>query len=51
LAFSIHELSQILGKENTRIDLVPIFNNFLKDLDEVRNTEALFMYAIAGNDG
>ncbi|XP_028409938.1 serine/threonine-protein phosphatase 4 regulatory subunit 1-like [Dendronephthya gigantea] len=36
LAFSIHELSQILGEENTRVDLVPIFNNFLKDLDEVR---------------
>lgn len=36
LAFSIHELSQILGEEITRVDLVPIFNNFLKDLDEVR---------------
>ena len=35
LAFSIHELSQILGEDNTRVDLVPIFNNFLKDLDEV----------------
>ncbi|XP_046842275.1 serine/threonine-protein phosphatase 4 regulatory subunit 1-like isoform X2 [Xenia sp. Carnegie-2017] len=36
LAFSIHELSEILGAHITRMDLVPIFDNFLKDLDEVR---------------
>ena len=35
LAFSIHELAQILGEEITRVELVPIFNSFLKDLDEV----------------
>ncbi|XP_018093741.1 serine/threonine-protein phosphatase 4 regulatory subunit 1 isoform X2 [Xenopus laevis] len=36
LAFSIHELAVILGDKNTAADLVPIFNGFLKDLDEVR---------------
>lgn len=36
LAFSIHELALVLGGEITRIELVPIFNSFLKDLDEVR---------------
>ncbi|XP_074617373.1 serine/threonine-protein phosphatase 4 regulatory subunit 1-like isoform X2 [Acropora palmata] len=36
LAFSIHELALVLGCEITRIELVPIFNSFLKDLDEVR---------------
>uniref|UniRef100_A0A4W5L2I7 Uncharacterized protein n=1 Tax=Hucho hucho TaxID=62062 RepID=A0A4W5L2I7_9TELE len=36
LAFSIHELAVILGDRLTAADLVPIFNGFLKDLDEVR---------------
>ncbi|PIK63051.1 putative serine/threonine-protein phosphatase 4 regulatory subunit 1 [Apostichopus japonicus] len=36
LAFSIHEMALILGDEITSLDLVPIFNGFLKDLDEVR---------------
>ncbi len=36
LAFSIHELAVIVGQENTSRDLVPVFNGFLKDLDEVR---------------
>uniref|UniRef100_A0A673Y7C3 Serine/threonine-protein phosphatase 4 regulatory subunit 1 n=1 Tax=Salmo trutta TaxID=8032 RepID=A0A673Y7C3_SALTR len=36
LAFSIHELALILGDQLTAADLVPIFNGFLKDLDEVR---------------
>ncbi|MBN3279815.1 PP4R1 phosphatase, partial [Polyodon spathula] len=36
LAFSIHELAMILGEQLTAADLVPIFNGFLKDLDEVR---------------
>uniref|UniRef100_A0A4X2LZ02 Serine/threonine-protein phosphatase 4 regulatory subunit 1 n=1 Tax=Vombatus ursinus TaxID=29139 RepID=A0A4X2LZ02_VOMUR len=36
LAFSIHELAIILGDQLTAADLVPIFNGFLKDLDEVR---------------
>uniref|UniRef100_A0A4W4HM90 WW-binding domain-containing protein n=1 Tax=Electrophorus electricus TaxID=8005 RepID=A0A4W4HM90_ELEEL len=36
LAFSIHELALILGDQLTAEDLVPIFNGFLKDLDEVR---------------
>ena len=36
LAFSIHELAVIVGTEITCRDLVPIFNGFLKDLDEVR---------------
>jgi len=36
LASSIHELGVILGEENAAEDLVPIFNGFIKDLDEVR---------------
>ena len=36
LAFSIHELALILGTEITSRDLVPVFNGFLRDLDEVR---------------
>uniref|UniRef100_UPI00358E2CDE serine/threonine-protein phosphatase 4 regulatory subunit 1 isoform X2 n=1 Tax=Myxine glutinosa TaxID=7769 RepID=UPI00358E2CDE len=36
LAFSIHELALILGDQVTAADLVPIFNGFLKDLDDVR---------------
>ena len=36
LAFSLHELAVIVGEEITQIDLVPVFDGFLKDLDEVR---------------
>lgn len=36
LAFSIHEMAIILGSEITHRDLVPVFDGFLKDLDEVR---------------
>jgi len=36
LANSIHELAVILGPEVASSDLVPIFNGFIKDLDEVR---------------
>ncbi|XP_065675978.1 serine/threonine-protein phosphatase 4 regulatory subunit 1 isoform X2 [Hydra vulgaris] len=36
LAFSLHDLALILGQEISVNDLVPVFNGFLKDLDEVR---------------
>ncbi|BFZ19203.1 hypothetical protein BsWGS_22242 [Bradybaena similaris] len=36
LAFSMHELAMIVGDEITHKDLVPVFDGFLKDLDEVR---------------
>ncbi|XP_076622614.1 serine/threonine-protein phosphatase 4 regulatory subunit 1 isoform X2 [Colletes latitarsis] len=36
LASSIHEIAAILGPELTATDLVPIYNGFIKDLDEVR---------------
>jgi len=36
LAFSLHELALILGDTITCADLVPVFDEFLKDLDEVR---------------
>ncbi|CAH1779325.1 unnamed protein product [Owenia fusiformis] len=36
LAFSMHELAVIVGPGITERDLVPIFNSFMKDLDEVR---------------
>jgi len=36
LAFSIHDLALILGQKICVEDLVHVFNQFLKDLDEVR---------------
>ena len=36
LAFSIHELAVILGEDIAKSDLLPIFEGFIKDLDEVR---------------
>ncbi|XP_050588451.1 serine/threonine-protein phosphatase 4 regulatory subunit 1-like isoform X1 [Bombus affinis] len=36
LASSIHEIAVILGEELTITDLVPIYDGFIKDLDEVR---------------
>lgn len=36
LASSIHEIATILGEELTATDLVPIYDGFIKDLDEVR---------------
>ncbi|XP_064238616.1 serine/threonine-protein phosphatase 4 regulatory subunit 1-like [Aotus nancymaae] len=44
LAFSIHELAVILGDQLTAADLVPIFNGFLKDLDEVRTGVLKHLY-------
>ncbi|XP_043461368.1 serine/threonine-protein phosphatase 4 regulatory subunit 1-like isoform X3 [Leptopilina heterotoma] len=36
LASSIHEIALILGEELTSTDLMPIYDGFIKDLDEVR---------------
>ncbi|XP_053994161.1 serine/threonine-protein phosphatase 4 regulatory subunit 1-like isoform X2 [Hylaeus anthracinus] len=36
LASSIHEIAAILGQELTATDLMPIYNAFIRDLDEVR---------------
>lgn len=36
MAFSIHQLAFILGEELTQKDLLPVFEGFIKDLDEVR---------------
>jgi len=36
LAFSIHELALIVGEDITGHDLLPVFDMFLNDLDEVR---------------
>ncbi|XP_051161724.1 serine/threonine-protein phosphatase 4 regulatory subunit 1-like isoform X2 [Leptopilina boulardi] len=36
LASSIHEIALILGEELTGTDLMPIYDGFIKDLDEVR---------------
>lgn len=36
LACSFHEMARIMGQEITSADLLPIFDGFLKDLDEVR---------------
>ena len=45
LANSIHELAVILGPEVASQDLVPIFNGFIKDLDEVSKIQTtLTMY-------
>nr|CAD7256167.1 unnamed protein product [Timema shepardi] len=36
VASSIHELAVILGEDLVTKDLVPVYNGFIKDLDEVR---------------
>lgn len=36
LAYSIHELAAIVGTEITQADLVPIFDSYIRDVDEVR---------------
>ena len=36
LAYSIHELALIVGEDITGSDLLPVFDMFLNDLDEVR---------------
>jgi len=36
LASSMHELAMIVGEDVTVRDLVPVFDQFLCDLDEVR---------------
>ena len=36
LAHSIHEVAALIGEKRTERDLVPIFESFIKDLDEVR---------------
>ena len=36
LAYSIHELAIILGTELTQTELVPIFDGYIEDVDEVR---------------
>lgn len=36
LAYSIHELASILGTDCTQAELVPVFDSFIKDVDEVR---------------
>ncbi|XP_014275198.1 serine/threonine-protein phosphatase 4 regulatory subunit 1 isoform X4 [Halyomorpha halys] len=36
VASSIHELAVIVGEDVATQDLVPVFNGFIKDLDEVR---------------
>lgn len=35
LAYSIHEIARIIGPESTCIELLGIFEDFLKDIDEV----------------
>ena len=36
LAYSIHELAIIIGTDLTELDLVPTFDSYIKDVDEVR---------------
>jgi hypothetical protein len=40
LAYSIHEVARILGTDLTEAELVPVFNSFAKDLDEVWSAAA-----------
>ena len=35
LAFSIHEVARIIGPEATCTELLGVFDDFLKDIDEV----------------
>lgn len=36
LAYSLHQLAIILGDELTRTDILPVFEDFMHDVDEVR---------------
>ena len=47
VASSIHELGVILGEEIAAEDLVPIFDGFIKDLDEV--SDSLCVYKVWSN--
>ena len=53
LAFSLHELARILGPEIAEADLVPAFDIFLKDMDEVKfgviRNLSLFLKALSAN--
>ena len=44
LAFSIHELAAILGRDVTVRDLVPVFTSLMRDLDEVRVGVLKYLY-------
>ena len=49
LASSIHELGAILGEEVSAADLIPVFNGFLKDLDEVGYNDTYFVLLQVSN--
>ena len=36
LAYSLHDIASILGRELAETELVPLFDVFLKDLDEIK---------------
>ena len=46
VASSIHELGVILGQDIAAGDLVPIFDGFIKDLDEVSKTYLFCKYRL-----
>ena len=41
LSFALHEIAAILGQELAEAELVPTFEHFLKDLDEVKVTSTV----------
>jgi serine/threonine-protein phosphatase 4 regulatory subunit 1 len=36
LAYSLHQLAVILGDELTKTEILPVFEDFMHDVDEVR---------------
>lgn len=48
IAYSIHEIAIILGEELTKTDLLPIYEGFIKDLDEVRIGVLMHMSTFIG---
>ena len=35
LAFSLHDLAKLIGPERTISDILPVFEDFLKDVEDV----------------
>lgn len=44
VAASLHQLATVLGTELTTTELVPIFNGFLSDVDDVRICALAILY-------
>ena len=44
LAFSLHDLAKLIGPERTISDILPVFEDFLKDVEDVSVSHAYSLY-------